>query len=332
MNLIMSISGTSRDAIAAPPLRYEDTLSDEPLSLELIGESAATRHLKLQIDRIGPHFRMLLVHGEIGSGKELVARSLHKRRGEGEESFFICYGAALAEPVDEGRIDAPGSPWHTLIRGTHGTIFVDGVDQMNLRSQSRLLELIDGWTRSRARTRMIAATAQDLKKMMGAGRFRSDLFHRLATIEIAIEPLRRRREDIPALAAHFLARFVALYGKRIISIEERALQKLKSYDWPGNVREFENAIRNAVLRCEEDILKEKYLGQMPQVKKTLIDPESGSGEYRIENLQTVVDRHVMRILELCGGNKVRAAELLGISRSTLYRMLEGVAVTNGRVA
>ena len=328
----MSTSRTSLDAITSPLRGCEGTLIEEIPSLDLVGESPAIRRLRLQIKRIGPHFRMLLVHGEIGSGKELVARSLHKRRDEGEESFFICYGAALAESIDEGRTDDPGSPWHALIKEAQGTIFVDGVDHMNLRSQSRLLSLIDGWTRTRARTRMIAATAQNLKEMIGAGRFRSDLFHRLATIEIAIEPLRRRREDIPLLAVHFLSRFAELYGKGVMSIDERAMQKLKSYDWPGNIRELENAIRNGVLLCEESVLKEEHVGQMPQVKRTSVELGEKTGEHRIESLQEVVDTHVARVLERCGGNKVRAAELLGISRSTLYRMLDGIVVTNGRVA
>lgn len=328
----MSISSTSLDTLMSPLLGRERALIEENPSLELVGESPAMRHLKLQIDRIGPHFRMLLVHGEIGSGKELVARSLHKRRDGSEESFFICYGAALAESIDEGRTDDTGSPWHTFTKGVQGTIFVDGIEHMNLRSQSRLLGLIDGWTRTRARTRMIAATAQDLKQMMGAGRFRSDLFHRLATIEIAIEPLRRRREDIPVLAVHFLARFAELYGREGISIDERAMQRLKSYDWPGNIRELENAIRNGVLLCEKGVLQEEHLGQMPQMKRTSVEAGEEPGEHRIESLQEVVDTHVVRVLERCGGNKVRAAELLGISRSTLYRMLDGIVVTNGRVA
>lgn len=326
----MSIYAPSNDTVSAPLLGLEGG-QVETIPVELVGDSAATRRVRLQIDRIGPHFRTVLVRGEIGTGKELVARALHERNRGGGGGFSTCYGAALGESVDDGSAHGPGSPWQPIIEGAHGTIFVDGVDDMTLRSQSRLLELVDGWTRSRVQTRMIAATGQDLKKLLGAGRFRADLYHRLAMIEIAIEPLRRRRDDISALTAHFLGRFAQLYGKEIVSVDDVAMDRLRSHDWPGNVRELENAIRNAVLRCEGKVLEAEHLGQMPEMKKSA----SKAGECatnRIESLQEVVDRHVVQVLELCGGNKVRAAELLGISRSTLYRMLDGFVVTNGRVA
>jgi len=307
--------------------------AEECAPIELIGESSATKRLRLQIDRIGPHFRMLLLQGEIGTGKELVARALHERSRGDSSRFSSCYGAALSESVG-GAFDEAGSPWYPLIRRVDGTIFLDGVEEMTLQSQGRLVELIDSWPRSSMQTRMIASSGQDMKKLLGAGRFRADLYHRLATIEITIEPLRKRREDIQALAIHFLRHFSRLYEKEVNTIDPMAMQRLHTHDWPGNVRELENTLRNAVLRSDETILEQEHLGSLAEMK--LLNGDGGyyqsDDHHRIESLQEVVNRHVQHVLELCNGNKVRAAELLGISRSTLYRMLDGLEVTNGRVA
>jgi DNA-binding NtrC family response regulator len=156
--------------------------------------------------------------------------------------------------------------------------------------------------------------------MAAAGRFRPDLYHRLAMVEIVVEPLRNRTEDIPALAMHFVKRFCAQYERRIDAIADGAVAKLQSHTWPGNVREFENALRNGVLQCEGTILEAADLSMM-QIE----EPNDGnaSGREVPTRLQDVVEQHVVRVLRECEGNKVRAAEVLGISRSTLYRMLEG---------
>jgi DNA-binding NtrC family response regulator len=328
----MSITSQMLDT-ASPALFASAEVMAEPPSFDLVGESPATQRLRLQIDRIGPHFRTLLVHGEIGTGKELVARALHSRsRGEAGP-FLTCHGAALAEACEMGVIRGVGSPWETVLTGRPGTIYLDGIDNLSLNAQSRLLDLIRGWKHRQAHPRMIAATGQDLRRMLGAGQFRPDLYHRLAALEILIEPLRERREDIPPLATHFLHRFALLYGKKIAAIDEGAMQRLHEHHWPGNVREFENVMRNGVLECDGPRLETTHLGRLLSAEDTPRNDTTKTTEREmVENLQEVVDRHVMRVLNLCGGNKVRAAELLGISRSTLYRMLEVYAVTNGRVA
>jgi DNA-binding NtrC family response regulator len=289
-----------------------DTAGDAPL---LIGESAAMRRLRLQIERIGPHFRTVLIRGEIGSGKELAARALHAKSTRAAEPLKVCHAARLNEMEHE----RPGDPVLFTEIGRDGTSFLDGVDEMSAEGQKRLLAMLD----QKTSPRMIAATSQDLRVMAAAGLFRQDLYQRLAMVEISLEPLRRRTEDIPALALHFLERFSSRYGKRVDAIAHEAMQLLLDNEWPGNVRELENVVHNAVLQCESAVVEVRDLSTLTHTAKTTGAVEVMRPAEATLKLQEVIDRHVVRVLRECAGNKVRAAEVLGISRSTLYRMLEG---------
>jgi DNA-binding NtrC family response regulator len=316
----MSTLCPTLDSVAPVHFNEPRYAAGEQPSFDLIGDSAATRRLRLQIERIGPHFRTVLVQGEMGTGKELVARALHAKSRGTAGPFSTLYGAALAEAIGEGESDAR-SPWQALFERQTGTIFLDGVDELPLPAQARLLDHLTGFAHQRtAPPRLIAATGQSLERMLSAGRFRPDLYHRLATIEIVIEPLRRRRDDIPALAEHLVSRFAAVYGRETIAVAECAMLRLRQYDWPGNVREMENVLRNGVLGCDGDVLESSHLGSLLRVSDVAASLPSETAE--VETLQQVVERHVLHVLQLCSGNKVRAAEMLGISRSTLYRMLE----------
>jgi DNA-binding NtrC family response regulator len=275
----------------------------------------------MQIDRIGPHFRTVLVQGEMGTGKELVARALLARSRHPAKPFFLCHGAALAETIDDERHGIAGSPWQTLRAGQSGKVLLDSVDEMSLEAQARLLELISNRTSGFASTKMVATAVQSLKKMVAAGRFRSDLYHRLATIEIFIEPLRRRREDIPSLARHLIDRYAALYDKGTIRIADDVLHRLVEHDWPGNVRELENVLRNSVLECDEGIIESQHLGSLVTLSRPSCDTDVAEEPKGNVKLQDIVEQHVLHVLQTCSGNKVRAAEMLGISRSTLYRIL-----------
>jgi DNA-binding NtrC family response regulator len=300
-------------------------LREEAPCHDLIGDSPATRRLRLQIHRIGPHFRTLLLQGEMGTGKELAARALHARSGGAHTSFVHCHGAALADTAEREDFFAGSSPWRLLMARQGGTVFLDSVDEMPSRAQSRLVEILAEQAPDRTYPRMIAAACQSLQRLVAAGRFRPDLYHRLSAIEIVIEPLRTRREDISALAHHIVRRFSALYGKGEIAIAGNALDLLKSHGWPGNVREMENALRNAVLACDENTLEPQHLSLM-EFAASPAGPMPAKEPVGVTKLQDVVERHVQNVLQTCSGNKVRAAEMLGISRSTLYRMLDGSAM------
>jgi DNA-binding NtrC family response regulator len=297
------------------------TLSPESSagSPTLAGDGAAVRRLRLQIERIGPHFRTVLVRGEVGTGKELVARALHAKSDRAAGPFVICHAARISEIDEEAH---SGDVIQAMAESAQeGTLYLDGVEEMSARAQKRLLRLLDRKTAPR----MIAASSQDLRVLAAAGIFRHDVYHRLAMIEITLEPLRQRKEDIPTLVMHFLKRFASQYQKPVDVIARDAMEKLLLHEWPGNVRELENVLHNGVLQCEDTMLSMsdlslptgavKAVGTAPPAELRQNDPPM--------RLQDVIDRHVLRVLRECSGNKVRAAEVLGISRSTLYRMLEG---------
>jgi DNA-binding NtrC family response regulator len=167
--------------------------------------------------------------------------------------------------------------------------------------------------------RIIGSTRQDLRILVSTGRFRQELYQRLATVEITLPPLRDRREDLPELASHFLERFVRLYGRKVREIADEAIERMQEYRWPGNVDELENAMRNGVLQNEGELFGPQHL---PRFAETNKPEQSMTNASKSVRLQDVVQQHVLRVVGDCGGNKLRAAEALGISRSTLYRMLE----------
>ena len=295
----------------------------------MVGEGAAMQRLRLQVRRIGPHFRTVLMSGEAGSGKELAARALHGMSQGAGGPFVVCHAATLGDALaaDE-EMEEPGDRIASLMKMAHrGTLFLHGIGEMPLEAQGRLLRVLrrHEWAQDglaapqKMDLRIIASTSQDLRVLVAAGRFRQELYHRIATLEIALPPLRERVEDIAELAICFLHRFARLYGKSVDRIAEDAMERLKLYRWPGNVRELENVVRNGVLLSEGAVLEAQ---ELPGFAAADVDASSKVGVGGIARLQDVVEQHVLLVLKSCGGNKLRAAELLGISRSTLYRMLE----------
>jgi len=279
---------------------------------EMVGDSAAMKRLRLQVRRIGPHFRSVLVTGESGAGKEMAARALH-RMSAGVGGVFVVSAAG-------NRIDSLVK----MARG--GTLFFDGIGEMPLATQDELVGILrrNEWAQEglaapqKMNTRIIASTNQDLRALATSGKFRQELYQRIAMVQIGVAPLRERMEDIPALATHFVKR---AQEKSVRTIAQGAMERLQLHSWPGNVRELEDVLREAVSTCEGSVLE---AWQLPEFAMALpVKPSMGSdcGE-RPTRLQDVVEQHVLQVLKNCAGNKLRAAELLGISRSTLYRMLD----------
>jgi DNA-binding NtrC family response regulator len=304
----------------------------EKSELEIVGNSAAMKRLRLQIRRIGPHFRTVLVSGESGTGKELVARKLHAMSLGASGSFVACHAAALENLLVECAANGGSAdPLCRLMkRPQGGTLFLDGINEMPLEGQGRLVgalkkhELMQSRLEASQRIdlRLIASTCEDLRILASTGRFRQDLYQLLATVDIAVPPLRERMEDLPELARCFLGRFALLYRKSVHGIADEAIERMQCYCWPGNVRELESVLRNTVLRSESEVLESHHL----PVFAESITMASATESVR---LQDVVEQHVLRVLKNCGGNKLRAAEVLGISRSTLYRMLDAGASVDG---
>jgi DNA-binding NtrC family response regulator len=310
----VTMSSSSQTLACVPSVYFEEVERWETGSgcLALAGDSRAMRRLRLQVERIGPHFRTVMLRGEMGTGKERVARALDDRTGSAGDPFVVRHATSLSELVADENNDSIRTLAQTV---GGGTLFVDRAEDLSPGAQWLLLRLLE----QRVGLRLIASTSRDLRRLMTAGRFVEELYHRLAMVEITIEPLRGRREDIPGLAMQLVGQFAVQYDKRIDSIASDALVILEKHTWPGNLRELENVVRNGVLRCEGISLGVDDLS-------LLVEPTASKEDHEIETpqrLQDVIDRHVLHVMRECSGNKVRAAEVLGISRSTLYRMLEG---------
>jgi DNA-binding NtrC family response regulator len=286
-----------------------------PMEGEMVGDSAAMKRLRLQIRRIGPHFRTVLVTGESGAGKEMAARALHWMSA-GVDGAFV--------------VSAAGNRIDSLVKMTRGgTLFFDGIEEMPLATQDEFVEILrrNEWAQEglaapqKMNARIIASTNQDLRTLATSGKFRQELYQRIAMVQIGVAPLRERMEDVPELATHFVKRSAQAQGKSIRTIAQDAMERLQSHEWPGNIRELEDVIDEAVSKCEGSALE---AWQLPELAMTLpVKPsmDFDCGE-RPARLQDVVEQHVLHVLKNCAGNKLRAAELLGISRSTLYRMLD----------
>ena len=260
------------------------------------GESAAVRRLRLQVARIAPHFRIALLTGERGVGKRTVAREMH-RLGPVASGPFSEREIAEFSAADEASA-------HEATRMGRGTLFLRGLEALRPELQERLLERLKTIHRE---TRVVVASECDLKGMVAAGRMRPDLHVRVGMLEIRVAPLRERMEDVAPLLKTMLKRLgcTAEIGREVF-------EKMKGYGWPGNLAELWDLAGRVSVAGRE-------LGVAHVAMRAAEERAHGEPTVRLEE---VMQRHVMDVLQRCSGNKLRTAEMLGISRSTLYRMLE----------
>ena len=301
----------------------------------MIGRSPVMLELFSRVRRIAPHFRTVLVHGPTGSGKELVARSLHRDSPAAEKPFVVCNCAAITETLFESELfgytkgaftGAMQNKMGLAESANGGVLFLDEIGELSLSMQAKILRLLQNQEVQRVGStaptvvdvRVVAATNRDLRQMVGEGRFREDLFYRLSMVEIAAPSLRERPEDLRLLQQHFLDRFSKQFGKNLSGITRRAQKLLSSYPWPGNVRELEGMISNACMMASGPVLD---VVDFPAHLQEL--PLNRDDDFA--TLEQVANRHLQRVLARVNGSKVRAAEILGISRATLYAMLDRIS-------
>jgi DNA-binding NtrC family response regulator len=283
------------------------------------------------IARVGPSDANVLITGEHGSGKEVVAQTLHALSTRASRPLVAVNTGALAEGVFESEIfghvkgaftDARTDRIGRFELADGGTIFLDEIGNVPIRQQAKLLRVLEsgeierlGSSRSRRiDVRVISATNTDLQAACTSGQFREDLLFRLNTVEIHIPPLRERREDIPTLAIHFLRRYATRYRREIDGFEASALQLMTQYAWPGNVRELEHTLERGVLMSRGREIQAADLGlnlQRPQAQ-TL-------EELSLEAVEALLVRKALARFQ---GNVSQAAEALGLSRGALYRRME----------
>lgn len=296
----------------------------------LIGRSGLLVKLVSKIDKIGPHFRNALITGPTGSGKELVAKLLHRVSGR-SGPFVVFNCAAVPESLFESELFGhakgafTGATRHRIGMAAHasgGTLFIDEVADLPLRMQAALLRLVQSREIKRLGSyvatdldiRIIAASNRDLRQMVEEGTFREDLYHRLSTVEITIPGLCDRREDIPVLIDHFLTTLGARYARPGKWITSGARMAMMSYPWPGNVRELESVIDYCCLMCPTDRIDASDLPEF--VRSGQAAPSSP-----FMSLEEMELRHLNDVLQFHAGNREEAAALLGIGRATVYRML-----------
>jgi two-component system, NtrC family, response regulator AtoC len=303
---------------------------------DLLGSSPAMQATYDLIDRAAAANASVLITGESGTGKELVARALHRRSPRSGGPFVAVNCAAIPDTLLESELfghvrgaftDARSARTGLFLQANGGTLFLDEIGDLPLALQPKLLRAlqerlvrpIGADAEVPCDVRVIAATNRDLEGAVHEGRFREDLFFRLAVIHVPLPPLRVRGKDVLLLAQHFIARAAAESGAPVRSLSPRAAERLLAYEWPGNVRELQNAIERAVALARGDAiavedLPERVVGRRRQ------GPPGGEDEVStLTPLAEVERRHILRVLDALGGNKTLAAHTLGIDRKTLHR-------------
>ncbi|MCP4754440.1 MAG: sigma-54-dependent Fis family transcriptional regulator [Proteobacteria bacterium] len=309
---------------------------EETASPYIIGRSPKIKILRDTISQISTAACNVLILGETGTGKELVARSIHNSSPRNDERFMAINCAGLSEELlvnelfgheDGAFTGAKGTKKGLLESADKGTFFLDEIGDMPLSMQAKLLRVLEekilirvgGTKEVSVDIRILAATNKDLKKEVEEGSFRQDLFYRLNVVTLQTPALSERKEDIPVLSLYFLEKYARAMNKRIDHISEKVFRILESYEFPGNVRELENTIERAVVMCTGDTILETHLPLDLQTHRVHVV------RFQQTDLTTLAEnerRYITRALEAMQGNKTKTSELLGIDRVSLWRKLK----------
>jgi two-component system nitrogen regulation response regulator NtrX len=334
---------TATRALEHARLERENAALRESLAerIEITGDSEPVRRLREQIATAAPTTGRVLIHGENGSGKELVARAIHAQSARRDRPFVEVNCAAIPEELIESELfgHEKGAFTGALARrrgkfelADGGTLFLDEIGDMSLKTQAKVLraleeqafERVGGKDTVRVDVRVIAASNRDLAGLIREGRFREDLYYRLNVIPIEVPALRSRRDDIPQLVDHFIAVFCAENGKRPKTVSGEALGYFLAYDWPGNVRELRNMVERLVIMAPGDVIGAEDL-PAPLRPKDAAAPEGR--ERSLKEARDNFERaYIVAELRANDWNMTRTAERLGIERSHLYRKLKAYGI------
>src|SRR5580693_8460051 len=342
-----------------------ELVSDSEQVAGMLVDSEPARKVMAAIERIAPYKAAVLVHGESGVGKELISRAIH-RKGPAPNGPFVTFNCSnLVESLAESQLfghvkgaftDAREESLGYFRSANGGTLFLDEVGELPLKLQPKLLRAVEmhevqpvGSAHTyKVDIRLVCATNRDLKAMVKEGTFRADLYYRLNAAAITVPPLRERREGIPALVAHFIERHGRAFNKRVQFISREVLEKLCACDWPGNVRQLSHAIESALMMTDSDRISladlPENIGHNDDLAQSTeaVAPAHNNGAVLeasapvMQSPDLAIDRAakdaLTRALNATAGNCVRAAELLGVSRYTVYRMINryGVVPFKGR--
>jgi two-component system response regulator HydG len=338
--ILMTVArALEKQALVLENQAYRDQLAAAHHGERIIGNSAVMQKLIAEVEKIAPSDSTVLILGQTGTGKEVIADAIHAASPRCDKAMVKINCAAIPENLLESDLFGhergafTGAKEHKLGRfelASGGTLFLDEIGDMSMDLQSKLLRVIQqgefervGSTETIAvDVRLIAATNKDLAAAVEAGEFREDLFYRLKVMTLELPPLRERREDVPLLANHFMTKYSEKNRKPIRGIAREAVDALKRYDWPGNVRELENVIERAVVLTETGVIE---LGNLPE---SVCPGEIADGDSIVIPVGTPMNE-IQRIaieatLEITNGDKKLAASLLGITVRTIYRKLKTV--------
>jgi len=310
----------------------------------IIGESVPMKALRRQIALMAGTNGRVLIYGESGTGKELVAHAIHAMSARAAQPFVEVNCAAIPEDLIESELfghrkgaftGATEDKIGKFQRADGGTLFLDEVGDMSLKTQAKVLRVLDeqrfepvGAAESvQVDVRVIAATNKNLEEEIERGNFREDLFYRLNVIPFYVPPLRERREDIPLLADYFLNQFTTAYGRKPKELTADAYRLLQEYSWPGNVRELKNLMERIVIMCPQTRIEARHIPLNPG-RRTAERTAERFGS--LEEVRRAAEReYILRKLDEAGGNVTRAAELLGLERSHLYRKMRSLGIAVG---
>ena len=333
--LLETVRGALRAALAPEP---EPAPADDTIRGPMIGNSPAMIEVYKFISRLAPTEATVLLCGETGTGKELVAKLIHQNGPRARARLVVIDCAALKDTLVETELFGAVRGAYTgadrdrsglLEVAAGGTVFLDEIGEIDTPIQLRLLRFLEekeirpvGSTASRkVDVRVIAASNKELGALVGKGVFREDLWYRLNVASLEIPPLRRRREDIPRLVEHFLREFTKAYG-RPVRLENGALRLLLEHSWPGNVRQLRHVLEKLVILTPGSVVDAGAVRAAVEAYAATTAAGAPPSSRSLTDLSALEEEHIRKVLEATAGNKSRAAAILGIERKTLYRKLE----------
>jgi two-component system nitrogen regulation response regulator NtrX len=318
--------------------QFTEKLSEE---YQMIGDSVAMRALRKQIAIVAPTDGRVLISGESGTGKELVARAIHAQSRRAAAPFVEVNSAAIAEELVESELfghvkgaftGATAAKKGKFEMADGATLFLDEIGDMSVRVQAKMLRVLEeqrfepvgGTTAIKVDVRVLAATNQNLDELIETGDFRADLFYRLSVIPFQVPPLRERLEDVPALVEHFNRKFSRSYGKPPKAFAPEAIERLQNYSFPGNVRELRNTIERVVIMNSAERIGRDDLPNFAE------SSDAPAASFRFPSFRDATDAYqrefILHKIAEAEGNISRAAELMGVDRSHLYRRMKSLGI------
>ncbi len=334
----MVAEAISRHRIAGSAAEATDAHTDKAKDATIVGTAPAMIGVYKTVAQVAPTTASVLIIGESGTGKELVARAIHAKSPRANKPFVAVNCAALPESILESELfghergaftGATGVKRGLFEEANGGTLFLDEIGEISPKMQVQLLRVLQegeirrvgGSDTIKVDVRVVAATNRDLKNELATGRFREDLYFRLQVVTVRVPPLRERKGDIPILVKHFVARHAERLGRQVPRVASEVLESLATYDFPGNVRELSHIVERAMLLAREGVVTGTDL---PQEVRGAVAKSGGANNGSLAEdwptLGVLERRYIDRVLARTGGNKTRAAEVLGIDRRTLNRM------------